>query len=124
MTVAEFKEKLKEFELTVVTSPLNESEVTFIESILSRKLPNYYREFLLPIGLKQDVIWGLNDRIRDFDPLVNFLPDGQSQYFFQVGNNGIEGDYWLLRSDDWSDRTPYYEATIDRSFNTISQAQS
>lgn len=106
MTVAEFKEKLKEFELKVVTSPLSESDVIVIESILSRKLPNYYREFLLTIGLKQDAIWGLNDAIRDFDPLVDFLPDGQSKHFFRFGHNGGE-DYWLLRNDDWSDRTIY-----------------
>ena len=66
MTVEEFKEKLKGFESKVVISPLGESDVIFIESILSRKLPDNYREFLLTIGLKQDAIWGLNDRIRDF----------------------------------------------------------
>ena len=106
MTVAEFKEKLKEFELKVVTSPLSESEVTFIESILCRKLPDYYREFLLTIGLKQDAVWGLHDKISDFDPLTDFLPDEQSKDFFQFGHNGGE-DYWLLRNDDWSDRTIY-----------------
>ena len=82
MTVAEFKEKLKGFELTVVTSPLNESEVTFIESILSRKLPNYYREFLLTIGLKQDAIWGVNDRISDSIPwLIFYQMDNQNIFF-------------------------------------------
>jgi len=106
MTVAEFQEKLKEFDLTVVTSPLSESDVIFIESILCRKLPDYYREFLLTIGLKQDAIWGLNAKISAFDPLVDFLPNGQSKDFFQFGHNGGE-DYWLLRNDDWTDRTIY-----------------
>jgi len=81
MAVAAFREKLKEFESKVVISPLSEPEVDSIESILSRKLPEYYREFLLTIGLKQDAVWGLLDGIRDFDPLTNFLPDNLSEDF-------------------------------------------
>src|SRR5688572_29662020 len=99
MNVEEFKAKLKEFESKVFVSPLNQSDVLSIESILSRKLPEYYREFLLNIGLKQDAIWGLNDRMSDFDPLTDFLPDGKSEVFFRFGHNGGE-DYWLLRNDD------------------------
>ncbi|BDD08609.1 hypothetical protein FUAX_10410 [Fulvitalea axinellae] len=106
MTIEKFRQRLKEFDSKVVISPLSEIEVSKIESILERKLPEYYREFLLNIGLKQDVIWGINDRVSDFNPLTNFLPNGESKNYFRFGHNGGE-DYWLLRSDDPNDRTIY-----------------
>lgn len=106
MSLDQFIEKLKKFESKVTITPLEEFEVLNIESILNRKLPLYYREFLLKIGLKQDAIWGLNDSVSDFDPLHDFLPSGQSMNFFRFGHNGGE-DYWLLRNDDSNDRTIY-----------------
>jgi hypothetical protein len=119
MTLTEFVEKLKEFGSKVMISPLSEAEVHNIEIILDRDLPYYYREFLLRIGLKQDVVWGLNDRISDFDPLLDFLPDGQAKNYFRFGHNGGE-DYWLLRNDDPSDRTIYeYEYYGDGEIKSL-----
>ncbi|MDN5215081.1 SMI1/KNR4 family protein [Fulvivirgaceae bacterium BMA12] len=106
MEIDNFIKKLKDFGSKVTISPLTEVEVTRIETILNRKLPGYYREFLLKVGLKQDVVWGLIERIEDFDPLEDFLPEGESKRFFRFGHNGGE-DYWLLRNDDPNDKTIY-----------------
>jgi len=119
VTIDKFLEKLTPFESKVVISPLNEVEVNSIETILDRRLPEYYREFLLSIGLKQDVIWGLNDRISDFKPLDDFLPNGEAEKFFRFGNNGGE-DYWLLRNDDPNDRTIYeYDYYCDYEIKSL-----
>lgn len=106
MDIENFINNLSGFKDKVTISPLSETEVNEIEQILDRKLPIYYRDFLLRVGLKQDVVWGLNDRINDFDPLEDFLPEGESKRFFRFGHNGGE-DYWLLRNDDPSDKTIY-----------------
>lgn len=106
MNIESFINKLSKFKDKVTISPLSETEVNEIEQILDRKLPAYYRDFLLQVGLKQDVVWGLNNRVNDFDPLEDFLPEGEHKRFFRFGNNGGE-DYWLLRSDDPSDKTIY-----------------
>jgi hypothetical protein len=119
MILQDFIRKLNEFGPKVTISPLSETEVKEIELILNRVLPHYYREFLLRIGLKQDVVWGLNDSINDFDPLQDFLPNGQAKNFFRFGHNGGE-DYWLLRSDDPSDRTIYeYEYYGDGEIKSL-----
>jgi hypothetical protein len=119
MTVKEFANKLKQFQSKVVTSPLSESEVVEIELALNRSLPEYYREFLMTIGIKQDVIHGLIGRFNDFDPLTDFLPEGQSQRYFRFGDNGGE-DYWLLRNDDLSDHSIYeYEYYGDGEIKKI-----
>jgi len=119
MTVKEFANKLTEFESKVVISPLNEGEIREIELILNRTLPEYYKEFLRTIGLKQDVIDGLNRRLNDFDPLTDFLPEGQAERYFRFGDNGGE-DYWLLRNDDFSDDSIYeYEYYGDGKIKNI-----
>lgn len=121
MKIEKFIEKIKCFDQKVAISPLDEIEVIKIESILDRKLPKYYREFLLNVGLKQDVVWGLNDRIEDFDPLENFLPNGESKKFFRFGHNGGE-DYWLLRNDDPNDRMIYeYDFYCDFEIKSLSK---
>jgi len=119
MTLQEFAMSLKEFDSKVVISPIKESEAREIERRLNRKLPQYYREFLMTIGLKQDVIFGLIDKVGDFDPLFDFLPKGQAKKYFRFGDNGGE-DYWLLRSDDFSDHSIYeYEYYGDGKIKSI-----
>ena len=119
MTLEGFSMRLKEFDSKVFFSPIKESEAREIERRLNRKLPQYYREFLMTIGLKQDVIFGLIDKVSDFDPLIDFLPKGQAKNHFRFGDNGGE-DYWLLRSDDFSDHNIYeYEYYGDGKIKSI-----
>ena len=106
MQVEQFLQRLKPFESKVFINPLTEQEVNTIEAVLKRELPAYYRDFLLNVGLKQDVVKGLFDRVKDFSLLENFLPDNTSQNYFQFGDNDEEACL-LLRSDDHSDRTIY-----------------
>lgn len=101
-----FLNALEPFRQVVVIHPLTVEEVEQIERVLGGRLPGYYREFLLKIGLKQDVVLGLHDQFRDFDNLDNLLPENEGHRFFRFGHNGGE-EYWLLRIDDPSDMTIY-----------------
>lgn len=101
-----FLEDLMPFRGLVVIHPLRMEEVEQIERVLGSELPGYYREFLLKVGLKQDIVWGLHDQLRDFDNLDNLLPENEGHRFFRFGHNGGD-EYWLLRIDDSSDTTIY-----------------
>ena len=96
-------EELKPYEDKVVINPLSRGEVEEIQSKFSKKIPQYFIEFLEKIGLKQDLVWGVNDGINRFEDLSTFL---QSDNYFRFGDNGGE-DYWLLKFDDENDKTIY-----------------
>jgi hypothetical protein len=119
MMIDHFLKKIARYRSKVAIAPLIEEDVVRIEERLGRQLPEYYREFLLKIGLKQDLVPGLFNKVDDFKPLTDFLPPGQSERFFQFGDNGGE-DYWLLRSDDHSDLTIYeYEYYGSGQINSL-----
>lgn len=100
--IDEVLEASKPYEDKIFICPLTEEEVEIIQNKFDKPLPNYYKEFLLKIGLKQDLVWGLCDRIRDFKDLGDILP---SDDYFRFGHNGGE-DYWLLKFDE-KDKTIY-----------------
>jgi hypothetical protein len=104
--IDKFIEQLIPYTGKIVIHPLLNEEINALEDKVNKKLPDYYKEFLAKVGLKQDVIWGLNDRIKDFVPLDGFLPEDQAYKFFRFGHDGGE-EYWLLRTDDPSDDTIY-----------------
>jgi len=95
-------EASKPYEDKIFICPLTEKEVEIIQNKFDQPLPDYFKEFLLKVGLKQDLVWGLCDRIRDFKDLGDFLP---SDDYFRFGHNGGE-DYWLLKFDE-KDRIIY-----------------
>ena len=95
--------ELKPIKDKVVINPLTKGEIDLIQSKFKKRLPKYYTEFLSKIGLKQDLVWGLNDGINKFNDLSDYLP---SENYFQFGDNGGE-DYWLLKFEDERDRTIY-----------------
>jgi hypothetical protein len=94
---------LKSIEDKVVINPLSNEEIEYIQAKFKKRLPTYYIEFLSKIGIKQDLVWGLNDGINRFMDLSDFL---QSENYFRFGDNGGE-DYWLLKFEDETDRTIY-----------------
>lgn len=87
----------------VVINPLSQAEVSEIQSRFKKRIPEYFKEFLLKIGLKQDLVWGILDATNRFEDLGDFLPSDQ---YFQFSDNGGE-DYYLLKFDDEQDRTIY-----------------
>ncbi len=101
-----FLHAIRPFHHAVVVLPLATGDVEKIERALGNPLPPYYREFLLKVGLKQDVIHGLHNQLSDFDNLDNLLPENRGHRFFRFGDNGGD-DYWLLRIDDPADMTIY-----------------
>lgn len=100
--IDEVLEASKPYEDKIFICPLNEKEVEIIQNKFNKPLPNYYKEFLLKVGLKQDLVWGLCDRTFDFEDLGDYLP---SDDYFRFGHNGGE-DYWLLKFDE-KDKTIY-----------------
>ena len=102
-TIDKILEELEPIKDKVVINPLSKKEIHLIQSKFKKRLPDYYVEFLGKIGLKQDLIWGLNDNISKFKDLGEFIP---SENYFRFGDNGGE-DYWLLKFDDEKDRTIY-----------------
>lgn len=102
-TIDKILQELEPYKDKVITGPMTEEEIAEIRSKFKRKLPNYYLEFLRKIGLKQNLVWGLLDRPRDFMDLEDFLGSGD---YFRFGHNGGE-DYWLLKFENESDRTIY-----------------
>lgn len=100
--IDEVLEASKPYEDKILICPLTEEEVEIIQNKFDKPLPNYFKEFLLKVGLKQDLVWGLCDRIFDFEDLGDFL---LSNDYFRFGHNGGE-DYWLLKFDE-KDKTIY-----------------
>ncbi len=101
--IDEILEALTSVQDKVVLHPLSPAEVDRNRAQLTRPMPPYYTEFLRKIGLKQDLVWGLNHKISQFKDLGDFLP---SSDYFQFGDNGGD-DYWLLRFGAGEDRMVY-----------------
>ncbi|MCT4639499.1 MAG: SMI1/KNR4 family protein [Bacteroidales bacterium] len=108
---------LEPFKDKILISPLSVGEVDLIQSKFNKKLPEYFKEFLLKIGLKQDLIWGINEGVNRFQDLREFL---ESEDYFRFGDNGGE-DYWLLKFEDENNRMIYeldhYNSMEIRSLN-------
>ena len=102
-TVDKILEELKPYKDKVVINPLSKEEIEIIQSKFKKRIPNYFIDFLKKIGVKQDLVWGLNEGINRFEDLGDFLP---SENYFRFGDNGGE-DYWLLKFDNEEDRTIY-----------------
>ena len=75
--------KLSKDESISLENPLSESEIKYIQSQYSKKLPSYFINFLRKIGLKQDFVWGVLGSTKDFKDLGEFLP---SEDYFQFGD--------------------------------------
>lgn len=95
--------ELKSFSDKVFICPLEENEISEIESKLKKKLPIHYKDFLRKVGLKQDFIQGLLYAVKHFDDVSEFI---NSKNYFKFGDNGGE-DYWLLKFDEGKDKTIY-----------------
>lgn len=116
--IDEVLEASKPYEDKIFICPLIEEEVEIIRNKFEKPLPEYFKEFLLKVGLKQDLVWGLCDRVRDFEDLGDFLP---SDDYFRFGHNGGE-DYWLLKFDEKD--TTIYEYEFYNSGEIISMKKT
>lgn len=94
--IDEILEKLKPYEDKVLIFPLTDDEVELIQAKYKKKLPEYFKEFLLKIGLKQNLVFGINENRNRFEDISEFIG---SEDYFQFGDNGGE-DYWLLKFED------------------------
>ncbi|MCO7724123.1 SMI1/KNR4 family protein [Myroides odoratimimus] len=100
-----FLKEIAPFENYLFYKALKEKEVVELESSISRSLPPYYREFLLTIGIYQDVIEGLFINKNEWIEQNGYLGEVEENYVM-IGDNGGE-EFWLLRTDDTDDRTVY-----------------
>lgn len=106
-SVDAFFEELKPYKDSVLLTPMSVKDISQLEMQVGQRFPAYYKNFLLNAGINQDVVFGFIDHVDDFEPLHDFLPEGDSNNYFRIGHNGGE-DYWLLRSDDPEDHQVYY----------------
>lgn len=106
--------KLAPYKDKVFFYPLTSSEVLEIESLLNKKTPNYYSQFLLKFGLRQDFVIGLIDKINEFKKFDDYLPSEVQSNYICIGNNRNE-DIWLINAMDENDQQiyewqPWYES--------------
>lgn len=90
----------------VVLWPLNEAEVIAIEEKLKKSLPPYYKEFLMVIGLRQDLVFETIGREDDIFLINSFLPKKVQKNYIPFADTG-NGDTWLLNANDFSDTKVY-----------------
>lgn len=102
--IQDILKEVKQYEDSVVITPLPEEKIEAIDSLYNYRLPEYFKCFLRFIGLRQDLIFGLLDKVNDFTNLNDFI---NSDDYFRFGDNGINAEYWLLKLDNENDRTVY-----------------
>ena len=85
---------------------LTESEVSVMEREISQKFPGYFREFLKTFGVRQDLVFGLFTKEKDFAAQKEYLPKNLKRAYVLIGDNGGE-DYWLLNANDETDTNVY-----------------
>lgn len=85
---------------------LTEHEIATIEREISQKFPGYFREFLKTFGVRQDLVFGLYAKEKDFAAQKEYLPKNLRRTYILIGDNGGE-DYWLLNAIDETDTNVY-----------------
>jgi len=85
---------------------LTEAEVSGIEREIGQKFPVYFREFLRTFGVRQDLVFGLFIKEKDFAAQKEYLPKNLKKSYVLIGDNGGE-DYWLINATDETDTTIY-----------------
>lgn len=94
--------ELNQYQDKVLITPLSQEEVNEIQSKFNKKLPQYFIDYLLSFGLKQNIFYGFLDSVNEFQDLSEFI---ESEDYFRFGCNSGE-DYWLLKFDE-KDRAVY-----------------
>jgi len=103
---ADLKEQLEQYKDIVFYYALNDNKVSEIEEKIGKRFPVYFREFLKTFGVRQDFVSGLLDKEKSFVDKMSYLPDDIRKSFVVIGDNGGE-DYWLLNTDNESDKNVY-----------------
>lgn len=85
---------------------LTEQEVSAIEREIGQRFPGYFREFLKTFGVRQDLVFGLFKKEKDFATQKEYLPKNLKKNYVLIGDNGGE-DYWLLNACDETDTNVY-----------------
>jgi hypothetical protein len=103
---SDIKLQLEPYKDRVFYHGLTETGISDIEKEIGSSIPAYFREFLKIFGVRQDFVFGLLRRERDFIENTNYLPADVKKSYIVIGDNGGE-DYWLLNAIDHNDSNIY-----------------
>lgn len=118
--------KLEPYKDKVFYFSLTDSEIVNLEKQIGQIFPNYFREFLLTFGIRQDFVFELFTREQDFADQYKYLPKSLRRYFVPIGGSSAGGDTWLIKSN--SEEQKIYElwhesngelTTLDFSFKEL-----
>ncbi|MFT3705238.1 MAG: hypothetical protein QM802_22920 [Agriterribacter sp.] len=78
--------------------PSTAHEIGLIEKQISQKFPDYFKQFLLTFGIRQDFVFELFKRERDIIDNHSYLPHSLQKHFIPIGGSSAGGDTWFIKS--------------------------
>ena len=115
------KNKIDAYSNKIIINPLDEKEIIKLEEKLKRKLPEFFRQFLLEVGIPQDLIIELHDSLNKFELLDDFLPNNEWMNYIYIG--GPSEDYLLIKNKEFkSEEIYYYDYYKDFEVKTLGKS--
>lgn len=106
-TYTDIQLKLEPYKDKAFYFPLSLNEVTNLQKQIGQNFPDYYRQFLLTFGIRQDFVFELFKREEDFADQYKWLPKKLRRDFVPIGGSSAGGDTWLIKSN--SEEQKIYE---------------
>jgi hypothetical protein len=76
--------------------PLRWEELILMEAQIGQPFPDYFRQYLLTFGFRQDLVFEFFNQEADFTEQYNYLPDEIKSGFIPIGASPAGGDTWLI----------------------------
>lgn len=118
--------KLEPYKDKAFYFPSTNQEIESIEKQIRLKFPDYFRNFLLTFGIRQDFVFELFKKDRDFVDYHSYLPKNIRKHFIPIGGSSAGGDTWLIKSVsedqqiyEYIDETQSELTTLDFLFSEL-----
>jgi hypothetical protein len=99
--------QLEPYKDKVFLLPLTYPEVIELEANIGQHFPAYFREFLMVFGIRQDLVFDLYKREKDFIDGYSYLPDAFKTGYIAIGASDPGYEHFLLNVTDPADRRVY-----------------
>ncbi|MFT3704376.1 MAG: SMI1/KNR4 family protein [Agriterribacter sp.] len=90
--------KLEPYKDKAFYFPSTANEIALIEKQISQKFPEYFKQFLLTFGIRQDFVLELFKREGDIIDNHSYLPQSFKKLFIPIGGSSAGGDTWFIKS--------------------------